>query len=623
VLARDIRPGKKDALKRDTPARSLAAFPLWLALVGAGVEVAVIFLQKRWQPLLRVSEDFVWMAPLALLAVAATTVALFTLVGRAWRPDLARVLALFVTSSMVFLNLLMLVPRLAHYAAAILAAGCGVQATRVVLRRQDAAARLARRSTPWIVGAFALCGSGMWVSLRPEAGHAAGATATSGQPPNVVLITLDTVRAANLSLYGYTRNTTPEIDRFAEGGVVFEQAFTSSPWTLPSHASMFTGRWPHELSADYTSPLDSTYPTLAEYLGTKGYTTAGFVANLGYCSHETGLGRGFHYYEDYPRSVGQIVSSSTILRTVADNFRLRTLLQNDEHLNRVTAEAINARALNWLSTRTGGPFFMFLNYFDAHEPYLPPPPFDRQFGSGRQRGRYSPLRRWLWDPGMAHRPLLDAERREEMDAYDGALAYLDHHLGRLFEELERRKILGNTIVIITSDHGEEFGEHGVYEHGYSLYRAGVHVPLIVVAPNLNPVTRRVATPVSLRSLATTVVDLVGLGAGAPFPGHPLANLWRHPSDQPAAYHDLTEPLLSQVSRTPGHPEWFPTSKGDMKAVAAEGMRYIRNGDGTEELYDFDHDAAEQHNLAQAPEHRAALVKARQLLDRLMAPISGK
>jgi arylsulfatase A-like enzyme len=256
---------------------------------------------------------------------------------------------------------------------------------------------------------------------------------------------------------------------------------------------------------------------------------------------------------------------------------------------------------------------VFLNYFDAHEPYLPPPPFDRQFGPGRQRGRYSPLRRWLWDPRLADTTLSDPERREEIDAYDGALAYLDQQVGLLLAELERRGILQKTVVIITSDHGEEFGEHGVYEHGYSLYRAGVHVPLIIVTPNQPPALRRVATPVSLRSLAATVVDLVGLGADAPFPGHSFATLWRAESTNGTTF---PEPLLSEVSRTPGQRDWFPTSKGDMKAVAFDGVRYIRNGDATEELYDFELDPSEQHNLAQRSEYQDALTKSRHLLDRL-------
>ena len=601
-------------------ARLPAAFPFWLALVGAWLEVIVLYFEKRANPLLRISEDFVWMAPLALLTLTLVIVISCAVTGRVWRRGPAATLALFATASAAFMNLLILIPGFAHYAAAIVAAGLGVQTVRVAGRHAVAAARLARRSAPWLIGGFVLTGWAMWVSLRPPAGPAATAAVGPPPPPNVLLITLDTVRAAGLSLYGYPRQTTPNIDRFAARGVVFERAIASSPWTLPSHASMFTGRWPHELSADYTTTLDGHFPTLAEYLAGKGYTAAGFVANLGYCSYETGLGRGFHHYEDYPRSIGQIATSSTIVRTVADNFRIRKWLQNDEHLNRVTAERLNEHALAWLSGHAGSPFFVFMNYFDTHEPYLPPPPFDRQFGPGRQRGRYSPLRRWLWDPRLADTTLSDAERTEEIDAYDGALAYLDQQVGRLLAELERRGILQKTVVIITSDHGEEFGEHGVYEHGYSLYRAGVHVPLIIVTPDQPRPIRRVATPVSLRSLAATVVDLAGFGADAPFPGHSFAALWRAESPDGTAF---PEPLLSEVSRAPGQRDWFPTSKGDMKAVAFDGVRYILNGDATEELYDFDRDPSEQHNLAKRPEYQEALTKSRQLLDRLKAAAAVK
>ena len=116
----------------------------------------------------------------------------------------------------------------------------------------------------------------------------------------MLLIVWDTVRAGNLSLHGYGRRTSPNLERLAGRGVRFDQAFATAPWTLPSHSSLFTGRWPHELTADWQSPLDGTHPTLAEYLAAHGYDTAGFVANLDYCSRETGLSRGFAHYEDYP-----------------------------------------------------------------------------------------------------------------------------------------------------------------------------------------------------------------------------------------------------------------------------------------------------------------------------------
>ena len=403
------------------------------------------------------------MAPLALLTVTLAIVALFGLLGRFWSPRRSRLLALFISVSALALNLLMLVPGLAHFAAALLAAGLGIQTTRLVPRRANTVRRLMRRSTLWLMAGWIVGGPLMWMSLRPATAPPAAAVSPQSPLPNVLLITLDTVRAANMSLYGYSRSTTPSIDRFAERGVVFEHAFATAPWTLPSHASMFTGRWPHELSAGFATPLDGTHPTLAEFFGGRGYATAGVVGNLQYCGADTGLVRGFDTYIDYPRSLGEVASSSTLVRTVANNFRLRRLIQNDQHLDRVSAEQLNTRALSWISDQGDMPFFLFLNYFDAHEPYLPPPPFDRRFGAGRQYGRHSPLHHWLWNPAIGHGKMGNAERPEEIDAYDGSLAYLDYHVGALLDALEIRGILNDTLVVTTSDHGGEFAEHSVVE----------------------------------------------------------------------------------------------------------------------------------------------------------------
>jgi len=270
-----------------------------------------------------------------------------------------------------------------------------------------------------------------------------------------------------------------------------------------------------------------------------------------------------------------------------------------------------------MGAQSDAPFFAFLNYFDAHEPYLPPPPFDRQFGPGRAHGRHSPLHHWLWNPAVRHRPFDDADRQEEIDAYDGGLAHLDAAVGRLLDRLDQQGILANTLVVITSDHGEEFGEHGVYEHGYSLYRPSVHVPLIVIPPRGadGGAPASISTPVSLRDLAATVVDMVGLGEGAPFPGYSLAGLWRDSGGATAAM--TSSPLLTTVTPSPGQPDWFPSSKGDMKALVHQGMRYIRNGDGREELYDFAADRWERINLAASPDRQQALADARAALDRAL------
>jgi arylsulfatase A-like enzyme len=597
--------------------KPVVAFPVWLALVGAFVEVLVLFLKKRRDPLMLLSPDFVWMAPIALLVLVIALVTLMDLLAGRRGGRAMDGFRLFVPLSLVALNLLMLAPGLAHYAAAILAAGLAVQLSRVVLAHPDSASRLVRRTTVWIIGAFLATGALIWTA---SGANRADVAARSDGPrrPNVLLITLDTVRAANLSGYGYARPTTPNLDRFARRGVVFEDAFSTAPWTLPSHASMFTGRWPHELSADHDTPLDATYPTLAEFLRDRGYATGGFVANLKYCGASTGLSRGFQHYEDYSRSMGELASSSTLIRTVADNFRIRRLLQNDEHLNRITASEITARAIEWIDARADVNFFAFLNYFDAHEPYLPPPPYDRRFGAGRQHGRHSPLHHWLWNPAVRHQPIDDAGRQEEIDAYDGGLASLDAEVGRFLDALDSRGLLENTLVIITSDHGEEFAEHGVYEHGYSLYRPSVHVPLIILPPlpgtSVHP-PRTVATPVSLRDLPSTIVDLLRLGDEAPFPGKSWWQLW-HPLG--ALMPALSSPLLTEVSPSPGQPDWFPSSKGEMKSLVHRDMRYIRNGDGREELYDFVTDRWERNDLAARPEHQPVLIEARALLQRLLA-----
>ena len=150
-----------------------------------------------------------------------------------------------------------------------------------------------------MLGFVILLAGFVFVGDRLKQAREAGRPLPPANSPNVLLIVLDTVRADHLSLYGYERPTTPVLERLAKRGIRFDEARATAPWTLPSHASMFTGRWPHELGEKWMTPLRGNFPTLAEYLGDHGYATAGFVANVGYCSQETGLARGFTHYEDY------------------------------------------------------------------------------------------------------------------------------------------------------------------------------------------------------------------------------------------------------------------------------------------------------------------------------------
>src|SRR6202040_2713559 len=208
--------------------------------------------------------------------------------------------------------------------------------------------------------------------------------------------------------------------RLAKTGVRFEHVISTAPWTLPSHASMFTGRYPHELSVQWHAPLDSTYPTLAEVLAARGYLTAGFVANTVYCSSESGLNRGFAHYEDFTVSAKQILPNSSLVEKIADHDTVRRIGFSEESFGRKTAERINSDVLNWLAHKDPQrPFFAFLNYFDAHAPYAPPKPFDSQFGSRQPSSnpRVKPSEKWS-----------QSEVQAELDAHDGAIAYLDQQL---------------------------------------------------------------------------------------------------------------------------------------------------------------------------------------------------
>jgi arylsulfatase A-like enzyme len=200
-----------------------------------------------------------------------------------------------------------------------------------------------------------------------------------------------------------------------------------------------------------------------------------------------------------------------------------------------------------------------------------------------------------------------------LDAYESAIAYLDHQLGLLFDELRKRGLLENTLIIITSDHGELIGEHGLFTHGTSLHRPLLHVPLVISFPTRLPQGVRVEEPVGLRDLPATIAELVNFQGEPRFPGNSLARYWTkgEASEIPAT------PLLSEVSKTiRERPEW-PASKGDMKSLVVNGLHYIKHSDGREELYDFDHDVNEERDLALSEEGHRVLGQLRLELERVL------
>ena len=395
------------------------------------------------------------------------------------------------------------------------------------------------------------------------------------------------------------------------------EARATAPWTLASHASLFTGRWPRELGVKWLTPLGTTVPTLAEHFGSRGYATAGFVANLIYCSYDTGLDRGFTHYEDYVlerlmalRTASLIDKAarelSALSRLVdADPFRsLRAAIARSffPRERRKDAGAINRAFVGWLSQRPepARPFFAFLNYLDAHSPYVLPPGAAHRFGLEPESQDDFQVLNDHWD-SIDKLRLPPRYRAFARDSYDNCIAHLDEGLGKLLDELAGRGVLDRTLVIVTSDHGEGLGEHDLFDHGESLYRTEIRVPLLIIPPAALRTRGVVSQTVSLRDLPATIVELAGQGTGSPFPGRSLSRLWADPTtggdsvagDSVVSELSAPNPINPNQGRSPAY-------RGPLVAIAERDLVYIQNaGDGTEELYNERDDPRELINRARA------------------------
>ena len=589
----------------------------WSGLLGGLVELGLLLATKPIRDpspgLFRMNRHVVWMIPTVHLGLFAGVGVAMAVVALRWRRAgwrgivFASMFAIAVTAALTFRGL-------SPWACVLLALGLGWRLARHVGRREASFRRLVRWTTPILAAVAAIVAGGSF-SHEVVAGRWSGSVPSGLPEPtpgasNVLLIVLDTVRADRLSCQGYGRGTTPNLDRIAARGIRFERARSAAPWTLPSHASLFTGRWPHELSAGMEGPLDGAAPTLAEYLASRGYATAGFAGNLNYATAETGLARGFARFEDHEIHPGAVLHASALV----DRFRPTT--------DRKTAVEVDDGLLAWLDgVPADRPFFAFANYFDVHNPYVPPAWHAGRFGLRPESADDDRvIDRWL---EIDRRALPPRQLTLASAAYDACLAGLDAELGRLFDALERRGRLDDTLIVVTSDHGEHFGEHGLHGHASSLYGPEIHVPLIVVPPSGRGRSRAAAVGVvprwvSLRDLAATVVDAAGVGQGSPFPGRSLAADW---SGEPGRTPTLDDrPLLSEVEgpvkSAPNHGR-SPAFRGAMRNIVVCNSSFVRNGDGVEELYDLGADPGEVRDLARHPESAVALNRLRVVLDDLL------
>jgi arylsulfatase A-like enzyme len=453
----------------------------------------------------------------------------------------------------------------------------------------------------------AVAGIGIFMLWPPISGPAAPPTVPPpAGAPNIVFITLDTVRADHLSSYGYSRPTTPNIDRFARTGVLFENAIAPISWTLASHASMFTGLLPQQHGADFAVPLASSPWTLAEILRSRGYETAGFLGNIRYLEKGWGIAQGFETYKDGRSSV-----RDNLAHTFVGNAIVQPLYETFWRYNwfdRRSAQQVNTSIFRWYQGRPSRPLFLFINYLDAHNPYLASGTYNHRFGKV-PKGVIRKLR-FLPPNDVSSAYFSPQEQGLLVKSYDNCLAYLDDQVGKLLNFLRRSPDWQNTIVIITSDHGEEFGEHGNYTHGLDLYREELHVPLIIAGPGI-PHGVRISHLVGTRQLFSTVLDVAG-GGHTPFSRTSLAGFW-DPGFKPAPYYDA---LVSEL--VPFH----LSADRAMISLTTPEWQYIAHRDGRQELYNWKTDPEENYNLAASPGEQVTLTSLRSHLISLVSDATG-
>ncbi len=335
--------------------------------------------------------------------------------------------------------------------------------------------------------------------------------ATEGpEPVNVLLISIDSLRADHLGCYGYGRETTPEIDRLAGEGTVFLNHISTTSWTLPAHISLFTGMEisAHGVSTDGFS-LHPAVPALAEVLKEAGYRTAAFCTSP-YMNPAFGFDRGFEVYHntDFER----------------EDF-VDTILPSEEERDRVHRETTSPRiaelAEEWLEENASEPFFLFLHFWDPHYDYDPPPPYDRLFNPGYEGDIDG--RNYIHNDRV--HPGMDPEDLEQIIAlYDGEIAFTDKHLGMVFNKLKELGVYDRTLIVVTSDHGQEFFEHGNKGHRLTLYEEVIRVPLVVRLPEGERKVDLIETPAGIIDIAPTILDRLGIPAPASVQGISLLPL---------------------------------------------------------------------------------------------------
>ena len=413
--------------------------------------------------------------------------------------------------------------------------------------------------------------------------------------PNIILLVLDCARAQSLSCYGYPRETTPNIDRLAEDGVVYENAFSPANWTIPSHASMFTGTYPSEHRVSGRGlRLDRQFITLAQVLKAQGYETVGFTANS-LVSRITDLDRGFDRIRDVTWLLDR--PNPSLVTTIIDRLYAKLTWRRYDY----GARRVNRLIRGWLSRReaSGPPFFLFVNYLETHLKYDPPGKFKLLFqpqGVTHRRIRRVPQRPWDYMSGALE--VSEEDFKILTALYDAELRYADYRVGQLVEFLQARSLMDNTVLVVTSDHGENVGDHGLMDHQFSVYNSLIHVPLIVRYPEAFPPGQRITEIVQTLDIFPTLMDLLGIDdedAWNQVQGWSILPNRVRQRPQFAVSEDLA-PQMWLLNTVQGANERGLQHDRQLRAYITLAHKYIWASNGQEELYDWTVDPGEMNNL---------------------------
>jgi len=458
---------------------------------------------------------------------------------------------------------------------------------------------------------------------------------TAGNPPrpeikHVILLTIDTLRADALPAYGNTRIETPHLSDLCKRSILFERALSTSPWTRPSILSILTGLPPSIHAAtskaiEIEAVLPDSIPTLATLMDRAGYRTAGIGYNP-FLSYSPNTKRGFQEYYFYPLKIVESDGTETTIEPFEPEGNLEDAREAGTAINdRSATTVLTELTMNWLSRHAKEKFFLWLHYLDPHVPYTPPRECLTRVTSIQdipEKGIYKTWlarftnaistylgaeRRLLHDIGttrdmrtrrILHNALL-SDRHILQGLYEAEVIHIDDAIGEIVARLKALNIFDETLIIVTSDHGEEFFDHGKLEHGHSFYQELLHVPLVLKLPGASQ-PRKVKDRVSTLNILPTILDLCSITpdpGGIPLPSS-LARFWEDPSS-PA-----WSPVLVAESVLYGEPGL---------AIVFDDMKYIRRGKaGGEALFHLATDPAEKTSLVER--EPARMKQARRILD---------